>query len=453
MFGKRKPILSLRLGSEKMRVCTYLTALSLSICCLFLGLYMPVQATPLWNFQTVDVNAAGYGNGYSPIVVDSNNTLHIAYTGHNTPNIYDIARYKSWNGVDWSTKEITYGAAVDLKVDTEGRPHILFETVGQGGLMYASWTGANWNIKTVDKDSGFGVIALDSTSNPHVAYLAAGSLLKYASLTGSCWNTKTVDSIAEGSAISLAIDSNNTPYIMYSSPSYMDDNQAIPIRAINVKLAILKNSSWSIEPVLANYDLGGYGNMILDSKGHPNFLYTQHRFVSPQNMTTISSILYARWNGTGWNTQTVVSNISLAGFGIGFLALDSRDYPHISYIISSLQLMYVSWTGTDWNIQPVAKNFPARGTCYLAIDSNSNPHISYRGIGPNQSGNGRLATIVYATTTNPTQSTQPSTSTPLDTTNLKIIVLAISTIVSVGVAYGWKKIKKQKNGQRQGLNA
>ncbi len=61
----KKPLLSLLLSS--MLLATFWSA-------------TPVHATPSWIVLTVDVNAYGYGNGYSPIVLDSNNIPHIAYT-------------------------------------------------------------------------------------------------------------------------------------------------------------------------------------------------------------------------------------------------------------------------------------------------------------------------------------------------------------------------------------
>ena len=80
-------------------------------------------------------------------------------------------------------------------------------------------------------------------------------------------------------------------------------------------------------------------------------------------------MMYARWNGTAWNTQRVVSN----GWGTA-LALDSDNNPHICYTYDD-DLMYATWDGSDWNSQnlgPVEHNWYS-----LALDSNNNPHIIY----------------------------------------------------------------------------
>ena len=79
----------------------------------------------------------------------------------------------------------------------------------------------------------------------------------------------------------------------------------------------------------------------------------------------------ASWNGSVWETQPVVSG-SPQGY---YLALDSCDYPHISYIESG-QVMYVSWTGDSWSIKAVNGMAIGTGNIYLALDSYGNPHIS-----------------------------------------------------------------------------
>jgi len=135
-----------------------------------------------WNVQTVDETGAGYGNGYCPIVVDSSNNPHIAYSGYDyPPHQYDIVRYAIWKGSGWNVQTIKdYHTAFGLVLDTNDNPHLLFGEHGGGSLRYASWTGSNWSIQTVDEnDTGFGSVVLDSFGSPHIAY-TDGQVLKYA---------------------------------------------------------------------------------------------------------------------------------------------------------------------------------------------------------------------------------------------------------------------------------
>jgi len=399
-----------------MRVYSFLSTLFLSILLLTFCSAAQVHAIPNWNVQIVDVNGAREGNGrICPIVVDSNSNPHIAYT---SPYSDSKVTYASSNGSLWSTQIIASGNAFSLVLDANDNPHILYT-----GLTYASWKGSKWTSQIVDPTdpNTLGALALDSFGNPHVAY-TDGQAVKYASRIGSTWNIQIVDAYSEiPFQLSLALDSNNTPYILYGFTISIPTGTGNYWHLEEVKLATWRNSNWSIQSV-AHTD--GFGNMVLDSKGYPHIIYKVYypQFTGMDN----SSLVYASWNGSAWNTQAVVSNVRLAN--VGFLALDSHDYPHISYVASDL--MYASWTGTNWNTQTVDTNISAVGPCYLALDSNGNPHISYLGFSPSDY---RSAYIMYATATAPTQT-------------LPFLLLLVSTVVIIGAVvtfvYVWKKKPK-----------
>jgi hypothetical protein len=372
-------------------------------------------------------------------VLDSNNLPHIAYTdvrvepdGFQTP----LVMYANWNGTGWSTQKVSEGFAYSLVLDANSNPHILYSLLREP-LMYASWTGSSWNSQTVDPNgAGYGVVALDSSGNPHVAY-TDGTTIKYAVSKGSSWNIQTVDTYKPGEipfSLSFALDKNNTPHILYSPSSYADYSQAIGIRAINVTLATYQNYSWKIQTLSLPPPTSDYGNLVVDSKGYPHFICTQHHFVSSENMTILSTILYASWNGTAWNTQMMVSNISFNSMN---LALDSHDYPHI---ITSTGT-YASWTGKAWSIQTATPDFSANKPCYLAIDSKGNPHISYLIGSPTV-----ITSLMYATATESTQTPSPTQNSPTPVSALPLLLVLtaviIGTVVTL-VVYVWKK-KTQK---------
>ena len=316
--------------NKKSLLSAFLSLLLSSMLLVTFGSAVPVHAALSWSVQTVDENGAAMGNGYCPIAVDSNNITHIAYTDWNESTVSQFTKFfamhATWNGTGFSTQKVSEGFAYSLVLDANGNPHILYGAIG---LMYASWTGTDWVSQTVDVNgAGFGMVALDSSGNPHVAY-TDGATIKYAILKGSSWSIQTVDTYKPGDLafrLSFALDKNNTPYIMYSPSSYADYSQAVGIRAINVTLATYQSSSWNIQPLSLPPPTGDYGNLVVDSKGYIHSIFTQYHYVSSENKTILSTILYASWNGTAWNTQTVVSNIS---FNSMSLALDSHDYPHI----------------------------------------------------------------------------------------------------------------------------
>ena len=170
-------------------------------------LAVPAHAELSWNVQTVDKDAAGIGYGFCPIVVDSDDNPHIAYSGA------PYARYASWNGSGWTTQQLSSTAFVhDLALDANGNPYITL------GNYYAMWNGSGWDTQAFTSDGGvFSSLAFDSSDNPHIAYIT-GDELKYASQSGSNWTIQTVTtdknlpSIDIDMRLSLALDSSDTPY-------------------------------------------------------------------------------------------------------------------------------------------------------------------------------------------------------------------------------------------------
>jgi hypothetical protein len=392
--------------------------------------------------------------------LDANDSPHIAYTDWSESTVrqfpYYFVMYASWNGSGWNTQKVSNGFAYSFVLDAKGNPHVLYrysfpyyESSGPTGLMYARWTGSTWTSQTIDPNgAGYGIIVLDSSGYPQVAY-TDGTSIKYATSDGSGWHTQIVATYELGTlpfALSFTLDKNDTPHILYSPSSYADYSQTIGIRAINVTLATYQNYSWAVQPITLPPPTGDYGNIVIDSKGYPHFVCTQHRFVSAENMNILNTILYASWNGTSWGTQIVASDIS-GNFNSLSLVLDLHDYPHI---LTSTGI-YASWTGTKWNIQTGATDFSGNNPCYLAIDSSGNPHISYL-TGTHMA----LTNLTYTTadesmpkaTSTPTQGLSPSPSLAPSPSIpefqmwiafLLVVILAISSVIVLKLKFKYNK--------------
>jgi hypothetical protein len=448
------PMLIRALMYKEIRLCffvsPFLTLVLLSSC-----IAAPANLAFSWNSQTIEENAAAI-NGYCPIVVDKNNTVHIAYTALINDTYYIM--YTSWNGHGWVNQTVAKGHGVyNLILDANSNPHILMGNLHDTGypvglvktLTIATWSGNRWSLQSTGINyATYAALALDSIGNPHIAYTAtysANNVVRYASWTGTTWNSQTIDTVTEfplqgAFQLSLALDPSDKPYILYSPSSYYADyNQTIGIRAITVKLATNLNSLWNIQTVPLPPPTGDFGNLVLDSEGYPHLTATQHHFVSPENMTILSTILYASWNGTTWNTQVVVSDVGLDS--IGFLLLDSDDYPHFSCITSAGEPIYTSYSDGAWNSQTIDSNVSALAPCYLALDTIGNPHMSYRTYSPIR----YIAPLIYVTATQtvltPSPTTSPSTPTPLSTFPAFTIltVVAVATVMAVvAIVYVWK---------------
>jgi len=385
-----------------------------------------------WNVQTVAENASPFA-GNCPIAVDSNNITHIAYSAWTGKEFFVM--YASWNGSGFSTQAVAPGVyVIDFVLDAYNNPHIIYFNYDAPGrpIMYASWTGTNWDIQNTGiNNAHYAALALDSSDNPHLAYTDS-QFMKYASWTGFYWNIQTVDTYARiSNKLFLALDSNNTPWILYAYVISVTIVKDMGYSYNNVRLAKLENSSWNIQNFTLN--LNDFGNMVLDSKAFLHFT-CQELFPNLSGLVN-STLFYVSWNGSIWKTDPVVSGIYLNS--IGSLALDSNNTPHICYIIPApnglIRTQYASWTGTNWDIQTADSNISGSQPS-LAFDSSGNPHISYLARGLSD-----YANLLYVTTIPETKQT-PS---PFPT-----LIVAVAAVIAMVVVGGLLVCSKEHQAKK-----
>ncbi|MGD6807998.1 MAG: hypothetical protein ACQCN4_13695 [Candidatus Bathyarchaeia archaeon] len=333
---------------------------------------LSLEITNVWNIQTVDASeSVGWS---SAIAIDSNNIPHVAYGGSQ-----DV-KYASLNWNSWKIENIAQGGGrIGLALDSNNTPHVVFSDV-EGRLFYAKRNVTGWDIQTVSGDGTSGAIALDSMGKPHIAYLTTARVLKFASLISTGWDIRTVDNsqLFSDNLVSLALDSNNQPHILYGYDKTGSQNTLMI-----VKYATYNNSGWDIQTVNSDAISGGLGNLVLDSKDLPQFTYILPG-INPSFGYTVfnSTLIYIKSDGLVWNTQIVASNLNWGSFA-GYLILDSSDYPHIVYCNSSFTnntgtLLYSEWTGTSWNTQTVDSS-SVLNAGPVVLDHNRNPHLAYLG--------------------------------------------------------------------------
>ena len=96
----------------------------------------------------------------------------------------------------------------------------------------------------------------------------------------------------------------------------------------------------------------------LDSAGNPHISYHD---------TAGGDLMYAAWNGTGWDVETVDSTGQVGWYTA--LALDSAGNPHISYYdITNSDLKYAAWNGTGWDVETVDSAGQVGWYTALALD-------------------------------------------------------------------------------------
>ena len=324
-------------------------------------------------WQTTTVDSYGRTGFYTSIALDNNNNPHISYHDWNNGSL----NYAKWTGTSWSIETVdehgTHGWDTSIALDSRDYPHISYHNWTNHGLMYAKWEGSAWIIESVDDGNSWNPsMALDSNGNPHINYVNGTDVdLKYAKWNGTAWIIETVDYAGRvGSFSSLALDSNDYPHVSYQNWTSTTDTQ--------LKYATWNGSAWNIDVVESGGNsLRTRSSLALDKNDNPHVSYCEWFNWGGPWPWTYSHIKYAKWNGTAWNIETVVSNdrwndhISMA--------LDSNDHPHLGYyefFDDNNTLYYAELKVDTWDVETVDVSVWV-GSLSLALDARDNPHMSY----------------------------------------------------------------------------
>jgi len=136
-------------------------------------------------------------------------------------------------------------------------------------------------------------------------------------------------------------------------------------------IGYVHSDSWHIEVVDSDGKVGIGTSIALDSKDYPHISY------SGENTYQCYCIKHAYWNGSSWN-KDVVENTDNAYQAIDTsICINSNDYPYIAYHdYEYCVLKLAHWDGYKWNIEQVGGG-NLGGYPTVILDKDNYPHISY----------------------------------------------------------------------------
>lgn len=140
--------------------------------------------------------------------------------------------------------------------------------------------------------------------------------------------------------------------------------------AVEGSAEVFSSNGWAVETVDQSAGRGAWNSLAYDPSGNPAICYS--------GPGTVYDLLFARWNGSSWVSQTVDTGLLVTGS----LAFSSSGMPMIAYCKDSKKgpnLLFAQWTGSSWSIQQVDANVAVR--CSLVMDSAGQPAIAYIGNG------------------------------------------------------------------------
>ncbi len=360
--------------------------------CLLLCFVFSQEIEAAWTSYVIDT-AANASPGAS-IDIDSNGQAHISYSRGS------LLEYAKYNGTDWIIQTVdsnwSYNTSVELALDGDGYARISYlnnELMGYGSLKYAYFNGTGWVKQTVDASGEMTVgpsLALNASGYARIAYKDIDLGLKYAEFNGTGWTTQFVQG---GGSIwaqypSIALDSSGYARIAYSDS---------PAGEGYLKYASYNGTTWVIQTVdSTQVENGQQSSLALTSGGYGRISYIDY---------TSEMLKYASFNGTGWVLQDIES-IGLAGSNTS-LALDSQGYGYISYVYSEIigydtedppqpiyrwDLKLAHFNGSGWDIETLVSDIGSGGGTDTSLAVyNDYVYVLYGKSGLNLIANGPLS--------------------------------------------------------------
>lgn len=284
----------------------------------------------LMGWQTEAIVAGGMDG---PIAFDSSGQAHVAATAIGSGLVYATRNAPG----DWSIETITTYEpifhTVDLKVDSAGKPHIVY--IHGNKITYATKPSGSWVLTTLGLDYGLiPRLALDAQGLAHITDRSRlGGVVGQYYAQEHANGSFTYEFIVNCVDADIALDSADVPHVACGSSPLSYYSRTGP-------------ATWSSEAVTSSPGLEV--RLKIDSQDRPHI-----SFAGPSGATTLG---YATKTSMGWWVEHPVqwTTNNVKGTNI---ALDASDRPIIAYTVSCLTLClkpgHLGDLYKPWLVEPV----------------------------------------------------------------------------------------------------
>ena len=334
------------------------------------ALYYPRQDGGQWQIETVDP-APGVGSAAS-LAIDSSGQPQIAY--------YDAAnqaiRFAYLTDGGWQTQAVENNAkpALGLAATPGGATAIAYLTTPyEDGRMVAAvsagyWDGTNWRVRTIGNASfNYPSIALAVSPKDgriSIAYVNDGEFLVYAHDGGS--SMEFLPPVAEsfyGEELSLAVDRNGMPHIMYTQVGRLYYTR-------------YEGAGWITELVDEARHFQSV-SLRLDENDQPHFAgHNPYADRLNEGLPPLSAYAWHGWRDAGgWHFDAIETQGSNPDLAWG---LDGRL--RVAYLKGE-ETLELAESGPDggWASETVDREEALSGPISLAIDRQGRPQVAYLG--------------------------------------------------------------------------
>jgi hypothetical protein len=323
----------------------------------------------------------------------------------------------------WLALTIDGGAGVDVRSvslghDLWGRPSVAYFDFGSGDLKLAAKFPPGWSALSYDSSSAstgwYPSIAFASDGEPRIAYVdSTRATLRYAWRAQGVWHFEDATPIGCTPPVSMALDSQDRPYIIFSCGSYLrmeikydtdGDGQLEWIDATPLinstyvagvrpsirmqgdlarisyvttgptpQLAYLYEywnpawpySAWSRD-LVPGTDGAAANALVLDAAGAPSIAF---------HTPAAKNLRLATKSGTTWSLTTIDASPGVAGDGCS-IALDALSRPRVAYQANSL-MKVAEWTGAAWRYDAPDSSGGAGNSTSIDVDAAGNDRVAY----------------------------------------------------------------------------
>lgn len=315
-----------------------------------------------WEYSVFDSNG---GNAFNSIAVDAQGNPFIGYM-----NI-DKVKCAVVNGSTWTVSAFDQGGSsnnaysVSSAIGRDGRPRMLYSAwvnTNQREIHYAEWDGSSWAITKLSTSltcKEAVSLALDANDNPHVVYIDS-SAVQYAVRSGGVWQIKQNIPNIYCRRLTLKLNSHGTPCLLYSSgfSSYSEYG--------DVRYAEFSGAAWTVR-IIEAYRYCKHSVMTLDQLDKAHIVYVSG-----------NTLAYACLNGNDLSGSAVdTGNVSDC---FPAITTDSADKVYVCYAVNwptNYGLVLAQKVQTVWKKKYIDTRYCIGAYSSMVFDAAGALHVAY----------------------------------------------------------------------------
>ena len=319
---------------------------------------------PVYEWHTLMVDEVKKGP-HLDMTVDSEDMPHIVYLDDLEDNLkYASLRDDgSWWRRDFESPNVD-GFYPSIIIDDEGTAHVLRWIIGVRWLAYMPLTQAGVTAFLPDLNITAATLALDSSKEPvpHLVYHDKDSNeLVYARFRLSGWVKHTLGMVGpEGVRFPLLLDADDHPHLLY-----YDAMKGL----VYATLPDPTGEDWETAVVDGGAGVGLYPAMVQDDDGILHAVYYD---------SALPGLKYARMGGSGWEEPQII----VQGESVGLypsVGVDANGNVQVAFF-DGVEGSLKHAVGMDgfWKVSVVEAVDAIGPYCELVVGPTGNLHIAYQ---------------------------------------------------------------------------